>query len=246
MTFLFSRAKIENENKLIKLKTSKDFNMLDFLKSTVGRKYIMGLTGLIWMGFVLTHMAGNMLILVSADLYNAYGHAIVSNKILLYTAESVLILALITHVTTAILLTISNRAARDTRYAMQASGPKAARLASRTMAIQGSLILAFIILHLITFKYGNYYETKVDGVVMRDLNKLVLEVFQQPGYVAWYVVCLILLLFHLSHGATSVFQSFGILERKMQAGIKKFAWAYAVVVVAGFLSQPIYVFLFQH
>ena len=58
--------------------------MLDFLKSTVGRKYLMGLTGLVWMGFIFGHMAGNMLILVSADAYNAYGHAIVSNKILLY------------------------------------------------------------------------------------------------------------------------------------------------------------------
>ena len=79
--------------------------MTDFLKSTVGRKYIMGITGLIWMGFILTHMLGNMLILVSADLYNAYGHAIVSNKLLLYTAESGLVAALIVHVVTAISLT---------------------------------------------------------------------------------------------------------------------------------------------
>jgi succinate dehydrogenase / fumarate reductase cytochrome b subunit len=103
--------------------------------------------------------------------------------------------------------------------------------------------LAFIILHLITFKYGTEYNTVVNGVPMRDLHKLVLEVFQQPGYVAWYVVSLVLLMFHLSHGAHSIFQSFGILERKMQKSLKKFAWLYAVVVVGGFLSQPLYVFL---
>lgn len=220
--------------------------MLDFLKSTVGRKYIMGLTGLIWMGFVFGHMAGNMLLLVSADSYNSYGHAIVSNKILLYGAEIVLSLALAAHVTTAILLTLQNRSARDKRYAMQASGEKKSTLASRTMGAQGSLVLIFIILHLITFKYGNYYETKVDGVVMRDLSKLVIEIFQQPLYVAWYIVCLLLLMFHLSHGASSVFQSFGFLERKMQSGIKKFAWGYAAVVIAGFLSQPIYAYLYHH
>lgn len=246
MTFVFTLGNLGSEKKLLKLKTLKDFNMLDFLKSTVGKKYIMGLTGLIWMGFVLTHMAGNMLLLFSSDLYNAYGHAIVSNKILLYTAESVLLLALIGHVTTAILLTIQNRSASGERYAVKASGEKSATWASRTMAVQGSVILAFIILHLITFKYGAYYETTVGGVVMRDLNKLVLEVFKQPGYAAWYIISLLLLLFHLSHGAASVFQSFGILERKMQAGIKKLAWLYAIIVVVGFLSQPIYAFLYQH
>ena len=69
--------------------------MLQFLKSTVGQKYLMGLTGLVWMGFIFGHMAGNMLILVDADMYNSYGHAIVSNKILLYGTEVTMLGALI-------------------------------------------------------------------------------------------------------------------------------------------------------
>jgi succinate dehydrogenase / fumarate reductase cytochrome b subunit len=217
--------------------------MFDFLKSTVGRKYIMGLTGLVWMGFILTHMAANMLILVSSDLYNWYGHAIVSNKLVLYGAETVLTLCLVVHVVTAIGLTIQNRKSRTSRYAMTPNGEKGPSVASKTMALQGSIVLAFVILHLITFKYGTEYNTVVNGVPMRDLHKLVIEVFQQPGYVAWYVVSLVLLMFHLSHGAHSIFQSFGILERKMQKSLKKFAWLYAIVVVGGFLSQPLYVFL---
>ncbi len=211
--------------------------------SSLTKKYIMGLTGLVWMGFILTHMAANMLILVSSDLYNWYGHAIVSNKLVLYGAESVLTLCLIVHVVTAIGLTIQNRKSRTSRYAMTPNGEKGPSVASKTMALQGSIVLAFIILHLITFKYGTEYNTVVNGVPMRDLHKLVLEVFQQPGYVVWYVVSLVLLMFHLSHGAHSIFQSFGILERKMQKSLKKFAWLYAVVVVGGFLSQPLYVFL---
>jgi succinate dehydrogenase / fumarate reductase, cytochrome b subunit len=217
--------------------------MLEFFKSTVGRKYLMGATGLVWMGFILTHMAGNMLILVSADSYNSYGHAIVSNKLLLYSAEILLVVALIVHVFCAISLTLGNRGARDTRYAMSPNGSKGSSWASKYMAVQGSAVLAFIILHLITFKYGTEYETNVNGIPMRDLHRLIVEVFQSPGYVAWYVVCLLLLMFHLSHGASSVFQSFGILERKMQDGIKKFAWVYALIVILGFLSQPLYVFL---
>lgn len=217
--------------------------MLDFFKSTVGRKYLMGVSGLVWMGFIFGHMAGNMLILVSADMYNAYGHAIVSNKILLYGTEVIILGALVTHVFSAISLTLENRKARITRYAMTPNGAKGSSWASRNMAVQGSAILAFIILHLITFKYGPNYETTVNGVPMRDLHKLVLEVFQNPTYVAWYVVCLLLLMFHLSHGAKSIFQSFGVLERKMQAGIKTGAWVYAIVVAFGFLSQPLYVYL---
>lgn len=217
--------------------------MFDFFKSTVGRKYIMALTGLVWMGFVFTHMAANMLILVSADLYNWYGHAIVSNKLVLYGAETTLVLCLVVHVATAIGLTIQNKKSRPSRYAITPHGAKGSSLASKTMALQGSIVLAFIILHLITFKYGAEYSTTVDGVQMRDLHKLVLEVFAQPAYVAWYIVSLVLLMFHLSHGAQSIFQSFGILERKMQKSLKTFAWAYAVIVVGGFLSQPVYVFL---
>lgn len=219
--------------------------MWDFVKSTVGRKYIMGLTGLVWLLFILGHMLGNMLILVSADLYNAYGHAIVSNKPLLYGAETVLVLALIVHVVTAISLTIQNRKSRDTRYAMTPNGDKGASLASKTMAPQGMIILAFIILHLAGFKYGTYYETTVNGVVMRDLHRLIVESFHSPGFVAWYVVAMLILMMHLSHGAHSIFQSFGILERKMQKGLKKMAWIYAIVVAFGFISQPLYVFLFH-
>ena len=219
--------------------------MLHFLKSTVGRKYLMGITGLVWMGFVFGHMAGNMLIFVGADTFNSYGHAIVSNKPLLYGAEIALILAILGHVTTAISLTKENRSARKSRYAITSNGEKGATLASKTMGIQGSAILAFIILHLATFKYGQHYETTVNGVVMRDLHKLVVEIFKNPAYVAWYLVALTLLLFHLSHGAKSIFQSFGFLERKMQRPIKSGAWLYAIVVAGGFISQPLYVFFFN-
>lgn len=219
--------------------------MLQFLKSTVGRKYLMAATGLVWMGFVVGHMAGNMLILFSADAYNQYGHAIVSNKILLYGTELTLAGAIAVHIFCAVSLTRQNRAARGTRYAVDTNGEKGTTWASRYMAVQGSAILAFIISHLITFKYGKFYETTVDGVVMRDLHRLVVEVFHNPKYVAWYVLCLLLLMFHLSHGAASVFQSFGILEKKMQAEVKKLAWTYALIVACGFLSQPAYVFLFH-
>lgn len=216
--------------------------MSGFLGSTVGKKYVMGITGLIWAGFVLTHMAGNLLIFVSNDAYNAYGHAITSGNII-YLAETVLVLALLVHVFMAVSLTMQNREAKQQRYAVQASGAKRVSLASRTMAVQGSLILVFVILHLITFKYGAHYETTVNGVVMRDLARLMEEVFHSPGYVAWYVVALVLLGFHLKHGVGSTFQSLGLMEGTYRQLWAKLSIGYAAVVALGFIAQPLYLFL---
>lgn len=211
-----------------------------FLRTSIGKKYIMGLTGVIWAGFVLVHMAGNLLIYFGPDAYNKYGHGIVTGPILI-PAEITLVLALAIHVLMAVLLTKENRAARGPqRYAVTPKGPKGGSLASRTMAIQGSLILAFIILHILTFKYGTYYETTVNGVVMRDLYRLMAEVFRQPLYLIWYTVSLILLGFHLKHGMGSIFQSFGLWNDYYGPKVKKFALAYALIVAAGFLSQPFY------
>jgi succinate dehydrogenase / fumarate reductase cytochrome b subunit len=219
--------------------------MCGFLGSTVGKKYVMGLTGLIWAGFVLAHMAGNLLIFVSHDAYNAYGHALTSGKFI-YVAESVLIFALLAHVMTAISLTKANRAAKGSTYAVAAKGAKKVSCASKTMAVQGALILAFIILHIINFKFGTHYDTTVDGVQMRDLARLIDESFQNPMYVIWYVVCLVLLGFHLSHGVGSTFQSLGLMEGTYRNLWKRLSCIYAFVVAAGFIAQPLYIFLFEH
>ncbi len=217
--------------------------MTGFFRTTIGKKYLMGLSGLVWAGFIFGHMAGNMLILVSPDAYNAYGNAIVSNKLLLFGTEAILLAALFIHVLTAFRLTIQNKKAKGKHWALKPNGAKRLSFASSSMVIHGSIILVFIITHLITFKYGTHYETEVNGVVMRDLARLITEVFSQPLAVAWYVVSLLLLFAHLSHGFGSVFQSFGLLHPGYQRGIHIASWAYAIIVTAGFLSQPLYVFL---
>lgn len=213
-----------------------------FVLTSIGKKYLMGFTGLIWAGFVLTHMLGNLLIFIGPDAYNSYGHALTSGYFI-YAAEALLIFALLSHIFMGVRLTIENRKARgENRYAMTPNGSKGSSLASKTMAIQGSVILFFIISHLAGFKFGTHYETTVNGVVMRDLYRLIIEVFKQPGYVFWYLVSLILLGFHLSHGVGSIFQSFGLKNQKSTPLINKISLAYAIIVALGFLSQPFYVY----
>ena len=216
--------------------------LLRYLCSSVGRKYIMALSGLAWSGFVLAHMLGNLLILGGAEAYNKYGHALISNP-LIYVAEAGLVAFLLLHAFNGIQLWLHNQKTKPQKYAVRATGVKGSSTASRTMAYTGSITLVFIILHLVTFKYGSQYTVNYGGGDIRDLHALVIEIFQSPAYVAWYVLCLVLIGVHLYHGFSSSFQTLGINHPRYNKVIKKVGYIYAAVVAAGFIVQPLYVFL---
>lgn len=204
----------------------------------------MALTGLGFCLFVLIHMAGNLLIFVSPEAYNKYGYQIVSNPFI-YVAEAGLVLFFLIHIVKGIRLTLLSKSARPQRYAVQTSGDKAASFASKTMIHQGVVIGVFAVYHLITFKFGPHYTTTIDGAEMRDLFKLMVEVFEQPLYVAGYIFALVILGFHLSHGFSSALQTLGINHPHWTPCFKKAGWAYAALVSVGFISQPIYIFFFH-
>jgi succinate dehydrogenase / fumarate reductase cytochrome b subunit len=209
----------------------------------------MGVTGLAWSLFVLSHMIGNLLLFAGSNAYNKYSHAIVSNPVI-YVAEAGLVLTLLMHVVSGIRLTLENKAARPEKYAMATNGAKAARFQSKWMAFHGLLLLAFIISHIITFKYGpglsEGYVTTIDGVEMRDIYKLVIEVFHNPGAVGWYVVAMVAVGLHLSHGFYSAFASLGVYHPKFSPCLSRFGFLYAVIVALGFMAPPVYVLLFMN
>ena len=204
----------------------------------------MGLSGLAWSGFVLSHMIGNLLIFVSAESYNKYGHALVSNP-LIYIAEGGLVLALLLHLIFGMQLTKENKQARPEGYHAESSGAKAASPAQKSMIYTGSLILISIILHIITFKYGTHYTVDYGHGDIRDLHRLIIEVFSIRGYVFGYLVCLVLLGVHLSHGLQASFQSLGFRHPRYTPTIKIIGWVYSIVVAAGFISQPLYVYFMR-
>lgn len=214
---------------------------LCFLTSSVGMKFLMGLSGLIWAGFVMAHMLGNLLLFAGAEVYNSYSHALTSGNII-YVAEAALVFSLLAHVFMGIRLTLKNRGSKGTRYHVQAAGEKKAPWSSRTMILHGSIILFFVINHLLTFKFGTVYMTTVHGVEMRDIYRLVVEIFAHPAYVVGYLICMMLLTAHLSHGVGSLFQSFGLNSRAHDKKIKLLSLTYAFIVGGGFLIQPIYVY----
>lgn len=219
--------------------------MIDFFKSTIGRKQLVAVAGLGLALFVFAHMAGNMLILVSPKAYNLYGHALITNP-LIYFAEAGLVTIFFLHSVLAIFLTLKNRSSRDQAYAKSPEVKAKASLFSRTMWFQGLVIFAFVILHLLTFKYGTHHTIEYDGKVVRDLHRLVIEVFSQPIYVVGYIFTLLLMFGHLAHGFGSVFQSLGFSRVKHAKMIDTIGYIYSVVVVAGFISQPLYVYFIHN
>jgi len=204
----------------------------------------MGFSGLALSGFVFTHMLGNMLIFKGADAFNLYGHGIVSLPIFPIISYGLLGIFVL-HIICAISISYDNKKASPEKYAMSSRSSKASSLASRTMIYTGTVLMAFLVLHLLSFKYGDYIETEINGQKVRDLYALIIKLFHNPLYVLGYIFSLVMIGIHLSHGLSASFQSLGFYHKKYTPVIKCISYIYAVVVAAGFISQPIYVYFFR-
>lgn len=211
--------------------------------STIGQKQVVAVTGLGLSLFVLMHMLGNVLIFVGPRAYNLYSHQLVSNPLIIPIEMALLAMFLI-HLGLALRLSFKNAAARPSPYAgvplssVITSSDKGTSLVACTLWHQGVVLLVFVVYHLITFKFGPHYEVIYEGLVVRDLHRLVLEVFQSPLYVIGYVVALAVLAFHLSHGVASALQSLGLYWARAKCA----AQVYALIVGLGFALPPLYVF----
>ncbi|EQC43894.1 succinate dehydrogenase cytochrome b subunit [Bacteriovorax sp. Seq25_V] len=210
-----------------------------YLNSSVMKKQVMGITGLMLCGFLLSHLAGNCLIYVGSDAFNKYAHALITNP-LIYVAEFILASIFLTHIGLALKLTIENKAARPQNYYIKQKTGRGATFASSTMPYTGIIILAFLVFHLINFKFGPVYTATVGGVEMRDLYKTVVEYFISPVNVAWYIFCMIALGIHVSHGFWSAFQSIGFNHPKYNCLIKCASKAFGVLVTLGYSALPIF------
>jgi succinate dehydrogenase / fumarate reductase, cytochrome b subunit len=212
------------------------------LKSSVVKKQLVGITGLLLCGFLVTHLLGNFLLLVGPEAFNKYGHALTSNP-LIYIAEAGLLLLFIGHMGLALKATLENRAARPQRYFMKTKTGRGSTLASSTMPYTGMILLAFIVFHLQGIKFGAVYSVTYEGVVMRDLYKLTFEKFSSLPYTLFYVVSMIAMAIHVSHGFWSAFQSVGFWHNRYTNTLRLVAIGYALFVGIGFSILPIYCFL---
>jgi succinate dehydrogenase / fumarate reductase cytochrome b subunit len=214
------------------------------LSSSIGSKLLIALTGWALAVFLIAHLAGNLLFIAGPDAFNEYSHKLISNP-LVYVAEFGLVVIFLIHAFQAVSMFVGSTAARPDRYVVRTwaktKNPRSRKsLASTTMIVTGTILLLFVVTHLITFKFGTYYET-ADG--MRDLYRLQLEVFSNPSYVAFYLLAMGVVFFHLWHGIASAAQSFGIDSPQWTPRILAIGRGLAVVLGLGFAVLPIYTFI---
>lgn len=206
--------------------------VLEFLDSSIGKKIMVAIAGLLLCGFLITHLAGNLFLFVGATQFNRYAEFLESQA-LLPLAEAGLFVLFLIHIALSVRARMANMAARPVGY--QVSADKGARTpGSRTMAVGGSLILLFIIIHVATIKY------QVGGAMGTTLYDHVTGWFHNPLYAGFYVLAMIALGLHLSHGVQSAFQTLGVNHPRYTPAIKKLSLAFAVVIALGFAVMPIY------
>lgn len=205
-----------------------------FLTSSIGRKQLIATSGLLLCGFLVGHLLGNVLILVSADAFNLYAHKLVSMGPLLWAVEAGLAGIFLLHFGLAMRLVYENKVARGQKYYVKNRTGRGETIMSATMPYTGLILLVFVVLHIIQFKFGPYYSTEVDGVVMRDLHRVVVEYFRSPLNVAWYVFAMTAAALHTAHGFQSAFQTFGWVHGKWTPKVKSVGVVYAIVVAGGF------------
>lgn len=223
--------------------------VLQLLSSSIGRKFVMGITGLLLCGFLVAHLAGNLLLFAGKAQFDHYAHTLHSQE-WLPLAEAGLFVLFLAHIYLAIVTTKDNKGARSVEYAVKQSKIKVMGKVldisppGNWMFVSGAVVLGFLIVHLIDLRLGIRpdiaYGTEADAfhntasVVSNSYSRLV------------YFVGILFLGFHLSHGFSSAFQSVGLSHRKYTPTIKLLGKIFAVLIAVGFAAIVILVPMLKH
>lgn len=227
--------------------------------SSIGRKILMAVTGLVLIGFVIGHLVGNLQVFQDPDHINGYAQFLRQLGPLLWVARIGLLVAAVIHIWAATVLTLENKKARGgepygVKHTIRAT------LASRTMRLTGYVVLAFVIYHLAHFTWGlaqsatykdnlKHYTMQHEyrvagfpvidaGTEVHDVHSMVILGFQQPLVAAFYIVAVGLLSFHLLHGFDSMFQTLGVRSTRWSGGLRKACVLFCVLYFLGNLAIP--------
>jgi len=205
-----------------------------FIRSSLGKKTVMACTGLFLVLFLVEHLYGNLLLYAhdGGISFNEYSHSM-SHNLLIRVVEILLFVSIVIHVVQAIYLTKQNSDARPIKYAMNKVNETSSWF-SRNMGITGSVIFAFLVIHLRTFFFP-YRVT--DGI--EDLAMSVQDAFSSGWYSSFYVIAMVFLSFHLNHGFQSAFRSLGLSNKKYAPILQMASTGFAILVFAGFASFPV-------
>ena len=209
------------------------------LSDSIGRKVVMAITGLLMVLFVVGHLLGNLSIFAGADGINAYAAKLHALPLVVWATRVVMGLAVAFHVVISIQITLENRAANPTKYAVDRS--LRATFASKNMIWTGLVLGAFVTYHLLQFTFQ-----ATPGLVLRqdmlgrfDVFAMVTDAFRHGIIAIIYVVAMLALFFHLSHGIQSTFQSLGLNNAKTMPGFVTGGRLLSVLFLVGYGSIPV-------
>ena len=210
-----------------------------FWGSTIGKKIVMAVTGILMFAFVIGHLLGNLQVFEGPAKLNAYGAFLHSIGELLWPVRAILLIAIALHIIATVQLGLRNKRARPNGYSVKKA--IASSYASRTMYWSGPIVLAFIIFHLLHLTAGYIHPgaAYIEGKVYHN----VVSGFQVWWVSLSYIVAISLLGLHLRHGLWSMFQTVGIHQPKYAAALKNAALVIALLIVLGYISIPISVLL---
>jgi succinate dehydrogenase / fumarate reductase cytochrome b subunit len=224
----------------------------DFLRSSVGAKVIMAVTGLGLWAFVIVHLLGNLQIFQGADAINHYGVFLreLAHGAAIWVARGALILCFVLHIAFGIRLAAKNRAARPQGYRVKKRMRTTA--AAMSMTVTGLLVLAFIVFHLAHTTWGlvmpeNFITTPkvvfADGTQAHDVYFMMVKGFSHAWLVVVYIAGQLILLSHLYHGTASLWQSLGWHHPTWSPAVSLLARAIAAIIVVLNISMPVVLFL---
>jgi len=226
-------------------------SLATFAGSSVGKKVLVAVTGLMLFGFVIVHLLGNLTLLIpdGGKAFNEYAHFLENllHGWLIIAFEIGLIAAFLVHMIYAISVAlIDKHRARPQKYSLvrNAGGKSRKSLASRSMIITGPIIIVFVVLHVNMFKFAERPTTTIHGEQIGDLYAVVVEAFKNPWIVLAYVAVMVVLGFHLWHGVWSAFQSMGWNSDRHIRLLTRISWFAGVVLAVGFLLLPPYMYFF--
>ncbi len=208
--------------------------LLKTMGSSIGKKYLMAITGLSFCGFLTTHLMGNMSVLGGSDTFLAYVHHLHSLGVLIPVAEVGLLALFAVHVVFGVMLFLKNLTSRPAKYCVNKNAG-GRTLGSGTMPYTGAVILGFIIYHLVNLRFQDH--------VARNAWQILNDALASPISVGIYVVCMIAAGIHVSHGLWSAFQTFGLSHPKYMPALKGLSVVFSLIVAIGFGFIPVFLSL---
>lgn len=216
-----------------------------FYRSSIGKKFVVAITGVILIAFVVGHLLGNLQIFLGPDWINSYAEHLRALGPLLWIIRILLLVTVVLHIVFTIRLAIDNRRARPIAYARK--DHVKATFASRSMALSGLVVLVFILYHLAHFTVRvtdpRFLLLKADPLNRSDVYSMMVYGFQNVIVSAFYIFAMFLLTLHLTHGTSSFLQSLGLNDKKLTPRLARGGRIFAWLIFAGYSSIPLAVLL---